>query len=364
MKSALNRLVQCAQHLQAIDKFFVDNVSEYARNEDKLEGLGRYYEEFARQLYAGGRKEGRLDLGGRYHRGLILADLLTYAIFARGYYVATASQEHRRAFVEIVLRVVNKLFLQENISTNPTLRNQLLDTVASLGLENFYEDSEQQKRFAALRKFSGSIIWKEVGDEHYKNMDANLPKSRGLAIEFLIYLYMLQRRFGFVVPLLLHQRLFALNESIAPPDFLVLKSDGRCFGVEVGSQKEGQSTGFMTKTSIPTITAELDNDQPFRCPKCRGWITYCDRVVEDYSKGLASSEPVQCAKCKYFNRGKCSHIVLYGKAPGETGKRRYHLSCVKDSDWAKELEKKKKLHEHLMVWYPTASSIDGIVDKP
>lgn len=300
MRKALKRLVQSARHLEAIDSFFIANVPEYARNEEQLKKLGRYYLEFARELYAGGRKEGRHDLGSRYHRGMILADLLTYTIFGRGFYVATATKDHRKAFIEIVLRIVNKLLLQENISTDPKLRKNMLGAVSSLELRNFFEDDEQKERFEQLKQYDGPIIWGQQGTEYYKTMDSHLPKSRGLAIEFLIYLYLIQHRFGFVIPLLLHQRLLTFEASIAPPDFLILKPDGRCFGVEVGFQKEGQSTEFVTRTSLPTVVAELDNDQPFRCPECGKWITYCDRVIEDYSKGISTPDPLSCSGCKYF----------------------------------------------------------------
>jgi hypothetical protein len=363
MRKALERLVQSAIHLEAIDGFFADNVPEYAQQEHQLQKLGRFYEEFARELYAGGRKEGRPDSGGRFHRGLILADLVTYTVFGRGFYVATASKEHRSVFTQIVLRIVNKLLIQENISTDPKLRRRLLKTVASLRLTNFFEDDEQKKKFDELKKFSGPIIWNEIGKEFYKSMDSHLPKSRGLAIEFLVYLYLIQRNFGFIIPLLLHQRLLTSVDKIAPPDFLVLKPDGRCFGVEVGFLKEGQSTEFVTRTSLPTVVAELDSDQPFRCPECRKWITYCDRVIEDYSKGISSPNPLSCSECKYFDEGKCQDIVFYGRAPGVSGQRRYHYQCVSKKVWVKKLKSRGGLSKHLKAWFPTASIIDSLSEK-
>ncbi len=336
MNKALDRLDQSVRHLRAIEEYFLKNVPAYARNEERLERLGRFYREFARQLYAGGRKEGGLQKGSRFHRGMILADLVTYVVFARGYYISTASDEHRTALVEIVLRIANKLLLQENISTDTNLRNGLLDALSSLGLTDFFEDDDQKTRFQHLRRYKGRIVWGKEGKEFYKIMDAVLPKSRGLAIEFLIYLYLIHRRFGFVVPLLLHQRLITKKGSIAPPDFLVLKGDGRVFGVEVGYWKEDQSTEFVTATSIPTISAELDEDQQFRCPKCRQWITYCDQVIETYSRGTSAPNPLACGGCKYFNEGKCPDIIFFGEVPEvEGGNRRYHYRCVAEEESVK-----------------------------
>jgi DNA methylase len=188
-------------------------------------------------------------------------------------------------------------------------------------------DEQQKLRFEALRQYTGTIIWGKEGNEYYKTMDAVLPKSRGLAIEFLIYLYLIHRRFGFVVPLLLHQRLITSTGAIAPPDFLVLKNDGRVFGVEVGYWKEGQSNEFVTATSLPTISAELDHDQPFRCPKCQQWITYCNQVIESYSRGISSPNPLVCSECKYFDGCKCPDIIFFGEVPEvESGDRRYASS--------------------------------------
>jgi hypothetical protein len=364
MDKALDRLEQAARHLKAIEKYFLKNVPAYARNEAQLKSLGRFYDEFARHLYAGGRKEGGVQRGNRYHRGMMLADLLTYALLARGYYISTASDEHRRAFVEIAMRTINKLLIQENISTDLSLRNGLLDALSSLGLTNFFEDDEQKARFVNLRRYKGAIIWGKEGQQFYKIMDAVLPKSRGLAIEFLIYLYLIHRRFGFVVPLLLHQRLITKKESIAPPDFLVLKKDGRVFGVEVGYWKEDQSTKFVTATSLPTISAELDGDQPFRCPKCQQWITYCNQIIESYSKGASSPNPLVCSECKYFDSGKCPDIIFFGEvAEVEKGDRRYHYRCVAGEPSVKKLAAENTLKDYLRAWFPTVSMIDKLAEE-
>jgi len=364
MKKVFDRLGQSVIHLKTIEEFFIANVPEYARNEASLEKLGRFYYEFARELYAGGRKEGWAEKGNRFHRGMIIADLLTYTVFGRGYYMLTASDVHRKAFVEIVMRISNKLLLQENISTDSQLRKGLLDALLSQGLPNFFEDEEQEQKFQQLKDYDGPIIWMQKGKEFYKIMDSYLPKSRGLAIEFLIYLYLIHRRFGFVIPLLLHQRLITEGGSIAPPDFLVLKHDGRIFGIEVGFKKEGQSTEFVTTTSIPTVAAELDQDQPFRCPQCQQWITYCDEVIENYSGGVSTPNPFKCGDCKCFGEGKCQDIIFFGEVPElAEGQRRYHYRCVAEKEIVKKLSAQNRLKEHLIVWYPTASIIDTLVDE-
>ncbi|MBN2020713.1 MAG: hypothetical protein JW749_10880 [Sedimentisphaerales bacterium] len=364
MKKVLDRLAQAVTHLKTIENFFIKKVPAYARNEERLEKLGRFYDEFARELYAGGRKDGHLGKGNRFHRGMTLADLLTYTVFGRGFYVLKASDVHRKAFIEIVMRISNKLLLQENISVDPKLRKGLLNALLSHRIPNFFEDDEQKTKIKQLKAYNGPIIWDKKGTEFYKIMDSILPKSRGLAIEFLIYLYLIHCRFGFVIPLLLHQRLITKGGLIAPPDFLVLKNDGRIFGIEVGSLKEGQNTNFITTTSIPTITAELDNDQPFRCPKCQQWITYCDQVIKTYSEGISKPNPFKCKNCKYFNKGRCQDIIFFGKIPKLTkGNRRYHYRCVAKEKTVKILIKKNRLNEHFKVWYPTASIIDALNEE-
>ena len=364
MKKVLERLEQSVTHLRTIENFFIKEVPAYARNEARLEKLGRFYDEFARELYAGGRKEGRFEKGSRFHRGMTLADMLTYTVFGRGYYVLTASDDHRKAFIEIVMRISNKLFLQENISTDSKLRKGLLETLLSQRLPNFFEDDEQKTKFKQLKDYNGHIIWGQEGKEFYKIMDSLLPKSRGLAIEFLIYLYLIHRRFGFVIPLLLHQRLITKGKSIAPPDFLVLKNDGRIFGIEVGSLKEGQNTNFVTTTSVPTVTAELDHDQPFRCPQCQQWITYCDQIIETYSEGVSTPNPFKCEGCKYFNKGKCQDIIFFGKVSElEKGQRRYHYRCVAEKETVKKLSTQNHLNKYLMAWYPTASILDNLGEE-
>lgn len=364
MKRVFDRLGQAVIHLKTIEDFFIKKVPAYARNEARLEKLGRFYNEFARELYAGGRKEGRFENGNRFHRGMILSDLLTYTVFGRGYYILTASEDHRKAFAEIVMRISNKLLIQENISTDPKLRKGLINALLSQNLQNFFENDEQKEKLKQLRGYNDHIIWGREGKKFYKVMDSLLPKSRGLTIEFLIYLYLINRRFGFVIPLLLHQRLITKSKSIAPPDFLVLKDDGRIFGIEVGSFKEGQNTNFVTTTSIPIVTAELDHDQPFRCPECQQWITYCDHVVETYSEGKWTQKPFLCGDCKYFNKGKCEDIIFYGELTElEKGRRRYHYRCVKKRPTVKKLSANNRLEKNLKVWYPTASIIDTLSDE-
>lgn len=363
MKKALARLGETSAHLGAIDDFFIDHDEAYAKNEAELEALERFYDEFARQLYPGGRKDGQHATGGRYHRGMALNDLLTYVILGRGFYAATSSPEHRKAFVQILLRVVNKLLLQENISVDIQLRNGLLDSVSALDLPHFHEDDDQRERFDALRAFKGKIIWNEEGKEHYPTMDAQLPKSRGLAIELLVYLYLTQRNFGLVVPLLLHQRLLSSTGELAPPDFLIVKKDKRIIGIEVGSLKEQQNARFVSASSIPTVTAELDGDQPFRCPKCEKWIPYCQKVVKTYAAPSNAENPLRCVDCVFYNGGRCSEIILYGKKPRSKGWRRYHYSCVRDEDWVREaLATEDGKREQLLAWYPTVSILDGLID--
>ena len=94
----------------------------------------------------------------------------------------------------------------------------------------------------------------------------------------------LRNDIGYIVPLLLNQRLLGKNDNLVPPDFLIISHDKRIYGVEVGRKKEIQSGSFSLKTAIPTASIDTENSRSSdRCPICKRWIPFCDFVINNYS---------------------------------------------------------------------------------
>lgn len=332
MRLLLNRLEIAVKHLKILDEVLTQKSEEYQAMSQKIESLGEQYENFAKELYVGGKKRGRRE--SSYGRQMILGDLIEYIITGRGYYFALRSEENMIAFTKIIYYVVNQLLIQENISVEPTIRRVLMEKLKNcIPTQYLFEDEKQKERFEALMAYKEVVVGGK-GREYELTLDSLLPKRIGTPRELLVYAFLIRRRFGFVVPLLLIQRLLGGTREIAPPDFLLIRDKGEVFGVEVGAGKEAQSRGFSVLSSIPVFLAEPSDFQPYRCERCRKWITYCDEVIEKFANGLDVSRPtyMQCSSCSRFLDGKCPDIVYHGQAKNYAGQmvtRRFHYRCVK-----------------------------------
>jgi hypothetical protein len=335
MDKLLDNLVMAGKHLSLLDKVFQDNYPPYIEITKKLLNLPKY-DDLRKEVYAGGKKGGVYGFG----RQMILGDLLQYIFTGRGYYFAVRGQEEWESFISIIMHVVNQLILMEDISVDVTLRNKMLDTLKNGIGDSFFEDSEQETLFKELRSYKGKITPDE-GMEYDNIVDSMLPKRVGAIPELLVYTYLIRKRYGYVVPLLHAQRLLGKRNYIVPPDFLLLRSKGETFGIEVGRGKERQIGSFTTVTSIPVFTANIgsgEQPQPYRCGKCQRWIIYCDEVIRLCSKNEEPNEEyIDCAQCAQYKNGddasaKCPHIVYFGRAhdhAGQLRQLRYHYNCVK-----------------------------------
>ena len=336
MDKLLDNLILAGEHLSLLDKVFRENYPPYAEITKKLSSLPEY-DELRKEVYAGGKKGGVYGYG----RHMILGDLLQYIFTGRGYYFAVRGEKEREAFISIIMHIVNQLILMEDVSVDVTLRNKMLNTLEQEIGSPFFEDSEQEALFKQLRRYKGKIVPPREGQEHDNILDSMLPKRVGAVPELLVYAYLIRKNYGYVVPLLHAQRLLGNQGQIVPPDFLLLRSKGETFGIEVGRGKERQIGSFSTVTSIPVFTANIgsgEQPQPYRCGKCQRWITYCDEVIRLCSKNEEpDGEHIDCAQCtRYKNLDdalvSCLQIVYFGRAHDHAGQvkpLRYHYACVK-----------------------------------
>ena len=117
---------------------------------------------------------------------------------------------------------------------------------------------------------------------------------------------MLRNDLGVIVPLLLTQKFIGLSTVVVPPDFLIISKNKDIYGIEVGIKKEIQSGSFSLQTNIPTATIDTINSRVSdRCPICKKWITFCDKIIEDYSNvnlELGKNAKVKCLEyCTIFS---------------------------------------------------------------
>ena len=342
MKGILKRFSVSGKHLTLLDDFLLDNDDEYRRMEDQLEQMGEDYIEFCRQLYFGGSKSRGAPPRGS--RQMILSDILQYVITSRGFYLAARDDEHREKFTKIVMCLVNQWLLMDccGASEVSNLRRELMLTLKN-GIDNdYFFEAEQHyhiRKFEDSLQYSGDLIPKPPNPNPPRSQildsyDSLFPKVRGGPIEILVYLYLLQRKLGFVVSLLTQQRLLGRGRAIAPPDLLLLRRKGEIMGLEIGRGKERQSADFGLLTGIPTFSIDLVDRQPFRCDACGRWIIYCDRVIQSYSEdGVPENHDhvIHCVDCPNFSDGDCPQIICHVEAQNrydDTRKARYHLRCL------------------------------------
>jgi len=365
----LSKLRTSVTHLNVVHQFLYANYGSYKDMTDEIAGLG--LEDFARELYAGGK------VRNQFGRQMILGDIFQYLFIGRGYYAAVKNCRNMQKFIELLLRVANLLLLQENLSVRADLRKALIDELtAKIAVGEFIEPSHRDTiapRLRALRKYRGAIIKNENEGIAYEDVfDSLLPKRLGLADELIVFAVLLFKRYGYVVPLLMSQRLIrggcqrerSSLDYVAPPDFLVLRGKGESIGIEVGSQKDVQNTEFSLRTSIPVIAVRPgnhDHPHPFRCAFCREWILYAPQVIRDVSTGALVPDEESIEATKYFAdkipKTAQADLVFYGRAENRLGDvpstdRRYHYNCVRDQEVVKRRVGGKTRHKRSGVVFP------------
>ena len=341
MDKLFDALTKAVNHLRALNSIFQQGSN--FEGEDALD-----YLIYDRNLK--GLKEAidQLDLGdqlyARKERQMILADLVEYILIGRGYY-SLKSKEDREKFVRLVLHFVNLLMCYEMMTVSDNVRRKFLNKLAGEVKEIKDEDY-----YAELKDFSGKVglTAKEADAPKHLNkyFDSLLPKTAGgLWHELLVYIFLIRTDIGYVIPLLLSQRLIGRKGSLIPPDFLVITYDKSLYGIEVGIKKEIQSGSFSLQSNIPTATIDTINSRSSdRCPICKRWIPFCELVIRNYSdfnKEIEGCEMRCLAECDVYPRekiasGDCPY-TKYSRIQAPTlehtrhkfaGGLHYHYKCV------------------------------------
>jgi len=277
-------------------------------------------------------------------RQMILADFIEYIFLGRGYY-AIKKIEDKENFIKAILYFVNLLICLEEMTISKDLRKKYLH---ELVLKN--KNIAKEDGYDELINFNGKIGLKQGESDATKKLDkyfdSFFPKTAGgLWHELLVYIFLLRNDIGYIVPMLLNQRLLSGKKYIIPPDFLIITYDKYLYGVEVGTKKEIQSGTFSLQTNIPTATIDTENSRVSdRCPICKRWIPFCDFVINNFSSfdvDVTRSE-IRCLdECNLFSKeeiilGKCSYIK-YSRTPAKTldhtshkfsNGLHYHYGCV------------------------------------
>lgn len=296
------------------------------------------------------------QLYGQRDRQMILADLIEYIYLGRGYYSMQKrgdkkQKQAKQRFIKLILYLVNLLMTYETLTVSQGLRKKFLKKL-SLQIPEIKDET----LFSDLFKHSGKVgLTKEESDASKqldKYFDSILPKTAGgLWHELLVFIFLLRNDLGYIIPLLLSQRLIGLKRNIVPPDFLIITHSKQLFGIEVGTKKEIQSGSFSLQTSIPTATINtIDSRASDRCPICHKWLQFCDFVIEKYSDfDFQVSKPEvrcleECTLCSKqdITEGVCPYTKYsrnlartrpYARHPfvNKRKTRHYHYKCVLDN---------------------------------
>lgn len=377
MKLLLEKLGISVEHLKCLDQVFIDNVDEYRRIDAILNSdhFSPIYEEFSRQLYAGGKTAGQS--AQKLNRQMILGDVIEYIFSGRAYYHAAKSEENLRNFYKLILYSVNQILLYDIITVNREIRRLYIETLeATINKELLYE-KDGDEELAQRLKESEVRIWQDGWKEFDYFVDSILPKTLGMPKELVVFAEFIRLKIGIIIPLLLIQRIFGDKNPIAPPDFLILKANKEIYGIEVGYKKELQSREFSIRTSIPTFAVDLKNNMHNRCPKCGENILYCDVVIEHYAQGTLSEvtgerngiRRVFCNTCLYFDNGNCKFSNYFGRMDGNNfngqpleskSDRHYHTVCAKDESYSHRREQRKIYGHHIEDFFGQVPEIEGI----
>jgi len=314
-------------------------------------------------------------------RQMILADLFEYIICGRGYY-SVQSKNDKQDFVRLILYFVNLLMCYEVITVSSNLRKKVLEKlgkkVRGISEEELYDE---------LKDFIGSVGLKKgesnAAPQLDKYFDSMLPKTAGgLWHELLVYTFLIRNDVGYIIPLLLAQRLMSLNDNLVPPDFLIISHDKHIYGIEVGTKKEIQSGSFSLQTAIPTATIDTINSRTSdRCPICKKWIPFCEFVVKNYSNfdmkitkpevrcleecDIYSKKDIVVGKCCYtkYSRNKAQTLVhaQHDYADGL----HYHYICVLKSISANLRERIVNAEDTiaLKTHYPYYSGLEELMEN-
>lgn len=373
MERLLSNLTKSINHLQSLHNVFIKQ-RNYSKEEKDL------YYHYKRNSEELDILIGELKLDSQLYankgRQMILSDLIEYILLGRGYY-SIESINDKGKFVKLLMHLVNMLMIYDTLTVSKKLRrdflNKLKKTVPSISAENLFSELSQTEDNVGLKKEKS-----KVNKDLDKYFDSLLPKTAGgLWHELLVYAFLLRSNVGYVVPLLLTQRIFSMEKKIVPPDFFIITYDKHIYGIEVGIKKEIQSGSFSLQTAIPTATLDTINSRVSdRCPICLKWIPFCDYVINKYSDFNQKIEKyeVRClSECNIYTEdeivsGKCA-FTKYSREKTKTIKHKYttglhyHYKCVLKNLSKNEREKviKSKDKIALKTHFPYYRGLEDLI---
>jgi len=350
MNETFNNLEKSLIHIRTLIEFFA-NPDNYALPVDVIDF--NLYQENLEELQ---NDFANLDFDDELYnpndRQMILADLFEYIFLGRGFYSIgnlRNNPERKEFFVRAILHFVNLLMCFETVTIDVDRRNALLDQ-----LTETIESMEDEPGFEELRDYEEPVgLPNSATKALNKYFDKLLPKTAGgLWHELLVYIFILRHNLGYVLPLLLHQKIYSKTDHLVPPDFLVITKDKRIFGIEVGRKKEIQSGSFSLRTAIPTASVDTENSRNSdRCPICKKWILFCPVVIDkfsDFNSDISRTE-IKCLgidnqtglrNCTVFTdeqivNGECSYSKYSRNATQQphtqhnhSDGKHYHYHCV------------------------------------
>ena len=358
MREATRRVQRTALQLSLTDEFLESCDDEYRRMRKKLLAVPSY-PEFLKVIYH-----------GQAGRQMVLGDLFEYMITGRGYWLATQGEKEFRDYIRIILYLINLVLIQESVFSFKTeARREILSKLKDANIKGFFASKEDRRRFEEMERHKGRIAVTGETRALYKVMDSLTPKPIGAAIELIVYIYLINRRVGYVAPLLLSQSLLGGKKVVAPPDYLLLPGNGRSIGIEVGggmgqySLQQGkidQANLFIQETGIPIITAGVPHI--YRCETCQCWITFCDEVIKRTARGETELENMECVGCSRFENGNCPDVVYYGQVEKKGIRRRHHYQHFVKQSYVQKvgLATTKGRMDKLLQYFPVVRGLENL----
>jgi hypothetical protein len=348
MEKIIKNLETSIKHIKALNDFFSDVANYNLPTEQQDFELYQYNLKGVVDSFLPINLDA--ELYNPNSRQMILADLFEYILLGRGFYAIGTKRQNiskKESFVKGTLHLVNLLMNYESLTVNTDRRNRFLDFLSSE-----IQGLNAEDGFSELRNYTGNVGTPNSTEGRIiKNyFDKLLPKTAGgLWHELLVYIFILRHGLGYILPLLLHQKIYSKTDHLVPPDFLLLTKDKSIFGVEVGRGKETQSGNFSLKTDIPTVSLDTINSRNSdRCPICQKWINFCPYVIEkfsNFSEEISKKCEIKCldecnkftedqivsGECKYskYARNKAQRLVH--TQHDYSNNYHYHYSCVLNS---------------------------------
>lgn len=353
MKEGYEKLKQSVKHLETLFEVFndKDNFEKEEDFENHKINLDKFKDVISRsEAIISPSEVGFFNqLYSIKNRQMILADVLEYMFLSRvlfflipRYNNLNVRKSKVEVFIKSILYFVNMLMDYEIMTVDNKMRKNFLEK-----LHISIPEIEYEEHFQTLLDYTGIVgLPSDVTDapkELNRYFDKLLPKTAGgLWHELLVFVFLLRNDLGYIVPLLLQQKLISGSGILTPPDFLIITPNKNIYGIEVGTKKEIQSGSFSLITNIPTATIDTENSRcSDRCPICKKWIQFCDKVIGDYSRiditidkvevkcledcQILPKEEILNGKCPYakYSRNKTQTIDhLY------TTRLHYHYKCV------------------------------------